>query len=130
MRTLQPRAALLVEDNPDFCEIYRHLLRPWNLEIATVSTTQAAFARIAERSFDFYVIDLQLADTDAGALLAALERQGADTISKCIVATSFATLAPAFSSLPVVRKTDLVSFGPHLRRILGEPSAVATGAGA
>lgn len=128
MRQSEPRAVLLVEDNHDFCEIYRFLLRPWNLEIVTASSAEAAFARIAERSFALYVIDLQLADTDTGALLAALETQGADTIRKCVVATSFATLAPAFTSLPVVRKTELGSLAPHLRRILGEPSTVAAGA--
>lgn len=125
MRTLQPRAALLVEDNPDFCEIYRHLLKPWNLEIVIANSADAAFARIVERSFDFYVIDLQLADTDAGALLAALERRGRETMEKCVVATSFSMLAPAFTSLPIVKKTNLGSFGPHLRRILGEPSEAA-----
>lgn len=125
MRMSESRAVLLVEDNPDFCEIYRFLLRPWKPEIVTASSADSAFARIAERSFDFYLIDLQLADSDAGALLAALETKGPDTARKCVVATSFATLAPAFTSLPVVRKTELGSLAPHLRRILGEPSAVS-----
>ena len=116
-----PRSALIVEDDPDFSAILRHLLSPWRLEIVTVPSVGTAGALILDRTFDLYAIDLRLADGDAGVLLELLEEQGDSIAARSLVITSFARLAPAFTSFPVVSKTELTAAGPHFLRILGEP---------
>lgn len=118
---VQPRAALVVEDNPDFADIFRRLLAPWNLEIHTATTLAGALEIVSRRSFDFYAIDLQLADGDSAELLSRLAERGETTSSRCIVVTAFPIVATYFSSFPIVSKTQLSSLGPHLFRILGDP---------
>lgn len=117
------RAALLVEDNADFCYILSRFLDPWDLEIVTTGTVTGALELVAARRFDCYVIDLRLRDSDSGDLLTMLQRQGEPVVSRCIVVTAFPLVGRALTSLPIVSKGQLDAIGSHLVRILGEPGS-------
>jgi len=120
----QQRAALIVEDDPDFSNIFQRLLAPWKLEIETATSVTSALDIISRRRFDFYAIDLKLADGDCAELLSSLAACGEPTSSRCILVTSFPQIATFYSPFPIVNKTQLSSLGPHLFRILGDPYEV------
>ena len=118
------RAALIVEDDPDFSNIFQRLLAPWKLEIETATSLASALEIASRRSFDLYVIDLKLADGNSGELLSNLAARGEPTLSRCLSVTSFPQVAAYYTPFPIVSKTQLSSLGPHLFRILGDPREV------
>ncbi len=118
------RTALIVEDDRDFSHILRRLLDPWKLQVDEATSVASALELISRRDYDFYAIDLHLADGDSGELLSSLAARGEPTISRCIVVTSHPEVASFYTPFPIVSKMKLSSLSLHLFRILGGPFGV------
>ncbi|MEI9948586.1 MAG: response regulator [Pseudomonadota bacterium] len=61
--------ALLVEDDPDGCDLMQMMLRRFGAEVTAVSTAAAALASVRERRPDVLVSDIGLPDGDGFQLL-------------------------------------------------------------
>ena len=93
---------LIADDQPDVLEALRLLLKPQGYETVTANSPAAVLERLAERSFDGVIIDLNYTrDTTSGAegldLLAEL--QGRDAQLPVIVMTAWGNLDIAVEAM-------------------------------
>ncbi len=93
---------LIADDQPDVLEALRLLLKPQGYETVTANSPAAVLERLAERSFDGVIIDLNYTrDTTSGAegldLLAEL--QGRDAQLPVIVMTAWGSLDIAVEAM-------------------------------
>ncbi len=64
-----PRSALLVDDSPTALRDLSSRLQPWGLAVDCVGTSSQAIERLAQRTYDFVFLDLDLgADSDLDGL--------------------------------------------------------------
>lgn len=61
---------LLVDDDPDFLAINRHILEPAGYRVVTAEDPQAAWALLVEQHPRLVVTDLMMQDLDSGFSLA------------------------------------------------------------
>ena len=93
---------LIADDQPDVLEALRLLLKPQGYETVTANSPAAVLERLAERSFDGVIIDLNYTrDTTSGAegLNLLAELQGRDAQLPVIVMTAWGNLDIAVEAM-------------------------------
>jgi len=82
-----PGRVLLVDDEPEICELLIDFLEDSGLEIETAGSGQEALQRIAERDFDVILCDLRMPGMDGPALFGEVARERPAMISRFIFGT-------------------------------------------
>lgn len=90
----EPRA-LVVEDDPDYADSLRYLLRHEGFEALTADSLKQARERLAQSPFDLILIDLELPDGDGLSLL----DDEAATGSEFVIVTGHASVETAVGTL-------------------------------
>lgn len=89
---LAGRHVLLVEDNPNLCEVLARVLREAGAEVAVAMTATAALAQYRARRADFLVSDIWLPEADGFTLLGQIreleEREGLPPVPAVAVTAS------------------------------------------
>ena len=83
----RPGRVLLVDDEPEICELLIDFLEDSGLEIETAASGQEALQRIAARDFDAILCDLRMPGMDGPALFGAVARERPAMISRFIFGT-------------------------------------------
>ncbi len=78
--------ALLVEDDPDGCDLMQMMLRRFGAEVTAVSTAAAALESVRERRPDVLVSDIGLPDGDGFALLKRVRESNQDLPAVAVTA--------------------------------------------
>lgn len=78
--------ALLVEDDPDGCDLMQMMLRRFGAEVTAVSTAAAALESVRVRRPDVLVSDIGLPDSDGFALLKRVRESNRDLPAVAVTA--------------------------------------------
>ncbi len=88
---------LVVDDDPESCEVLAEALQAEGYEVATAPGGQAALHLANERVFDVVISDIRMPDLDGMALLRGL-RDAAPDLS-VILLTAFGTVEAALEAI-------------------------------
>lgn len=88
---------LVIDDEPDFLSIIRHILTAKGFEVETAATAAEAIAMSGKRFYHITVLDISLPDMDGTELLTMLLRIQPDTIA--IMLTGHSSVQNAMKSL-------------------------------
>jgi CheY-like chemotaxis protein len=108
---------LVVDDDASYLMILERLCRSCGAEVITATTADLARRAIATHRFDLILLDLQMPRQEGLPLIADIENDP-DLSGKAVVVTGFASVAPVFTSLPVIDKGSLHDLGSFLRKML------------
>ena len=99
--------ALLVEDDPDGCDLMEMMLRRFGAEVTAVSTAAAALESVRLRRPDVLVSDIGLPDSDGFALLKRVRESNRDLPAVAVT---------AFASRQDVAKALAAGFQAHVAK--------------
>jgi signal transduction histidine kinase/CheY-like chemotaxis protein len=99
--------ALLVEDDPDGCDLMQMMLRRFGAEVTAVSTAAAALESVRERRPDVLVSDIGLPDGDGFALLKRVRESNHDLPAVAVT---------AYASRQDVAKALAAGFQAHVAK--------------
>jgi PAS domain S-box-containing protein len=99
--------ALLVEDDPDGCDLMQMMLRRYGAEVTAVSTAAAALESIGIRRPDVLVSDIGLPDSDGFALLKRVRESNQDLPAVAVT---------AYASRQDVAKALAAGFQAHVAK--------------
>ena len=109
---------LVVDDDPDYLTILERLCGSCGAEVVAVANAADARAALDEHEFDLMLLDLQLPRQEGLPLIAEVE-QDPRLAPKAVVVTGFASVAPAFTKLPIIDKGRLENLSEFLKRMVG-----------
>ncbi len=99
--------ALLVEDDPDGCDLMQMMLRRFGAEVTAVSTAAAALESVRKRRPDVLVSDIGLPDGDGFALLKTVRESNHDLPAVAVT---------AYASRQDVAKALAAGFQAHVAK--------------
>jgi len=99
--------ALLVEDDPDGCDLMQMMLRRFGAEVTAVSTAAAALQAVRERRPDVLVSDIGLPDGDGFQLLKRVRESNQDLPAVAVT---------AYASRQDVAKALAAGFQAHVAK--------------
>jgi len=99
--------ALLVEDDPDGCDLMQMMLRRFGAEVTAVSTAAAALESVRERRPDVLVSDIGLPDGDGFQLLKRVRESNQDLPAVAVT---------AYASRQDVAKALAAGFQAHVAK--------------
>ena len=99
--------ALLVEDDPDGCDLMQMMLRRFGAEVTAVSTAAAALESVRERPPDVLVSDIGLPDGDGFQLLKRVRESNRDLPAVAVT---------AYASRQDVAKALAAGFQAHVAK--------------
>jgi len=99
--------ALLVEDDPDGCDLIQMMLRRFGAEVTAVSTAAAALESVRERRPDVLVSDIGLPDGDGFQLLKRVRESNQDLPAVAVT---------AYASRQDVAKALAAGFQAHVAK--------------
>jgi len=99
--------ALLVEDDPDGCDLMQMMLRRFGAEVTAVSTAAAALQSVRERRPDVLVSDIGLPDGDGFQLLKRVRESNRDLPAVAVT---------AYASRQDVAKALAAGFQAHVAK--------------
>ena len=99
--------ALLVEDDPDGCDLMQMMLRRFGAEVTAVSTAAAALESVRLRRPDVLVSDIGLPDSDGFALLKRVRESNQDLPAVAVT---------AYASRQDVAKALAAGFQAHVAK--------------
>ena len=99
--------ALLVEDDPDGCDLMQMMLRRFGAEVTAVSTAAAALESVRKRRPDVLVSDIGLPDGDGFALLKTVRESNRDLPAVAVT---------AYASRQDVAKALAAGFQAHVAK--------------
>lgn len=99
--------ALLVEDDPDGCDLMQMMLRRFGAEVTAVSTAAAALQSVRERRPDVLVSDIGLPDGDGFQLLKRVRESNQDLPAVAVT---------AYASRQDVAKALAAGFQAHVAK--------------
>src|SRR6478735_8928358 len=99
--------ALLVEDDPDGCDLMQMMLRRFGAEVTAVSTAAAALESVRERRPDVLVSDIGLPDGDGFQLLKRVRESNQDLPAVAVT---------AYASRQDVAKALAAGFQAHVSK--------------
>jgi CheY-like chemotaxis protein len=99
--------ALLVEDDPDGCDLMQMMLRRFGAEVTAVSTAAAALESVRNRRPDVLVSDIGLPDGDGFALLKRVRESNHDLPAVAVT---------AYASRQDVAKALAAGFQAHVAK--------------
>ncbi|HET7542895.1 MAG TPA: response regulator [Polyangiaceae bacterium] len=99
--------ALLVEDDPDGCDLMQMMLRRFGAEVTAVSTAAAALESVRERRPDVLVSDIGLPDGDGFQLLKLVRESNQDLPAVAVT---------AYASRQDVAKALAAGFQAHVAK--------------
>jgi len=99
--------ALLVEDDPDGCDLMQMMLRRFGAEVTAVSTAAAALESVRERRPDVLVSDIGLPDGDGFQLLRLVRESNHDLPAVAVT---------AYASRQDVAKALAAGFQAHVAK--------------
>ncbi len=99
--------ALLVEDDPDGCDLMQMMLRRFGAEVTAVSTAAAALESVRERRPDVLVSDIGLPDGDGFSLLKLVRESNHDLPAVAVT---------AYASRQDVAKALAAGFQAHVAK--------------
>jgi len=105
--TLAGIYALLVEDDPDGCDLMQMMLRRFGAEVTAVSTQAAALESVRERRPDVLVSDIGLPDGDGFQLLKRVRESNQDLPAVAVT---------AYASRQDVAKALAAGFQAHVSK--------------
>jgi ActR/RegA family two-component response regulator len=108
---------LVVDDDESYLMILERLCTGCGATVVTAATAAEARNALDTQHFDLLLIDLQLDRQEGLPLISDIERRR-DLAGKAVVVTGFSSLAPAFTTLPVVDKGRLADLSAYLTKLL------------
>jgi CheY-like chemotaxis protein len=119
MSATRPPVALVVDDEPLVLALARHALEADGFHVWSAGGAREALAlyRLYGAQFDVLLLDAQLGESTAAALLAALRAEGAAQ-SALLMTASLGEEGPADASL-LAKPFDLAALGRAVRATLG-----------
>ena len=134
---MQP-LALVVDDEPDICELLTLTLRRMDVSCHTASSLGEAYRLLREHTFDFCLTDMRLPDGDGLQLVEHIQEQRGGDMPVAVI-TAHGNMDTAISALklgafdfvskPVdlERLRSLVQLALRLRDKCGEPQTTTSG---
>lgn len=118
---------LIVEDDDMFITLHTRLLSVWEPSITTAKSAREACDLLSAAEFDLIITDYRLVGGDCQSILDHIRLVKPHLMKRTIVVTAFPTIARSISETAIVDKADLVSIGPLLSSILGQPRSARQG---
>jgi len=91
-RQTRARVILLVDDDPDFLEVSRHVLEGAGYQVLCAASQEDAMAKARESGPDLLITDLMMTSLDSGFALAQQMKRG-----------------PEFRGIPVIMTTGITA---------------------
>lgn len=90
---------LVVEDDPDVCEMVCRVLQETGYEVDAAATSQAAMRKVRAGDYDLLILDLILPDSDGVILQGKMKRIAPGLETKTIFMTGFTSREPVIEYL-------------------------------
>ncbi len=87
-----PLSVLLVDDDPDTCNLFGLLADYYHFQSAVVGDAEAAYDYLAEHTPDVIILDIRLPGTDGYAAHRTIRERGFAFTSAIVAATAYYTM--------------------------------------